>query len=108
MLFRAAILTFALAATPAFAAHYTAEPAAKPVEARFALRDVLWTCGDAGCTGGKSNSRPAIVCAVLAREVGSLTSFRVAGEALTPEQLEKCNARTGAQFFALIGRCMVR
>src|SRR3546814_13881814 len=97
MLFRAAILTFALAATPAFADHYTAEPDAKPVEARFALRDVLWTCGDAGCTGGKSNSRPAIVCAVLAREVGSLTSFSVEGEAPPPEPLRPEERRVGEE-----------
>ncbi len=91
---RAAVLAFALVAGPALAApHYHAEPAAQPAETRFPVRDVMWTCGNGGCTGGESNSRPAIVCALLAREVGVLRSFSAAGKPLPSEQLEKCNAR---------------
>lgn len=88
------MLGFALFATPAAAAPYfAAEPAAKPAQAKLVLRDTLWKCGDASCTAGRSSSRPAVVCAVLAREVGSLRSFSVEGVALSPAELEKCNAR---------------
>lgn len=91
---RTSILGLALFATPALAVPYfKAEPAAKPAEARLVLRDTMWKCGDASCTAGRSNSRPAVVCAVLAKEVGSLRSFTVEGTALTAEELEKCNAR---------------
>ncbi len=89
------LLTSLLIATPALAAgpHFQAEPVAKPSEVRLALRDTLWRCGDAGCAAAQSGSRPAIVCAVLAREVGALRSFAVKGEALAADELDKCNAR---------------
>ena len=87
---KATVLAFALAAAPALAApHSRAEPAAQPAETRFPVRDVMWTCGEGSCTGGESNSRPAIVCALLAREVGQLRTFSAAGKPLSPEQLEK-------------------
>ena len=92
---RPAILALAVFATPALASHYHAQPEAKPEAARLILRDTIWSCGDNGCAAGKSNSRPAIVCEVLAKEVGTLRSFSVEGRALTPQQLEKCNARAG-------------
>jgi hypothetical protein len=95
-MFRTIILTLALAATPALAAsHYQAEPAAKPSEARIVVKDILWKCGDAGCSAAKSNSRPAVVCSALAKKVGALRSFSVAGVTLSDEDLEKCNARAG-------------
>ncbi len=64
-----------------------------PSEGRLVLRDTFWRCGEAGCGAAESSSRPAIVCAVLAREVGALRSFTVQGRALAAEELDKCNAR---------------
>ena len=91
---RIAILGLALAGSPALAnPHYLAEPAVKPATSKLVLRDTVWKCGDAGCAGSKSSSRPATVCAVLVRQVGSLRSFSANGEALSPQELEKCNAR---------------
>ena len=93
-MFKTAILALAIAATPAFAAlPYQAQPAATPSQERFVLRDTVWKCGAAGCVGTKSGSRPAVVCAVLAREVGSLRSFAAEGRTMSAEELEKCNAR---------------
>ena len=94
-MFRTAILALALTATPAVAGrHYHAQPAAKPEAAKLVLRDTIWSCGDSGCAAAtRSNSRPAIVCAVLVKEVGALRSFSAGGRALSAEQLEKCNAR---------------
>jgi hypothetical protein len=92
---RPAILGFALFAAPALASsHYHAEPVAKPAAARLILRDTIWSCGDNGCAAAtKSSSRPAIVCEVLVKEIGALRSFSIAGQPLSAEQLEKCNAR---------------
>jgi hypothetical protein len=92
---RPTILALALVATPALASHYQAEPAAKPAAAKIILRDTIWSCTDAGCAAGRSNSRPAIVCEVLVKEVGALKSFSVAGRPLSAAELEKCNARAG-------------
>ena len=93
-MFRRAILAFAFLATPALAApQFQAQPDVSPSTAKFALRDTLWTCGEAGCFAGRSSSRPAVVCAVLAKEIGTLSRFSFKGEALSAEELDKCNAR---------------
>jgi hypothetical protein len=91
--FLAASLLLAAPALAAAGPHFQAEPAARPAESRLALRDTLWRCGDDGCAAAESSSRPAIVCAVLAREIGTLRSFSVRGEALSPDALDRCNAR---------------
>jgi hypothetical protein len=97
IMFRTAFFALALTATPALAApHYQAEPSAAPATAKFVLKDTVWNCGGASCAAGKTNSRPAIVCASLAREIGVLRSFSANGEALTGADLDKCNARARA------------
>lgn len=92
--FLAATLMVVAAAGPAIASpHYQAQPAVSPAKAKLVLRDVVWNCGDAGCAAEKSGSRPAIVCAHLAKEVGALRTFSVKGGPLAAGDLEKCNAR---------------
>ena len=83
------------AVAPAMAAgpHYRAELATAASSDRVIARGLMWKCDADGCVAGKSNSRPAIACAALAREAGTLRSFTVAGEALGPADLEKCNAK---------------
>jgi hypothetical protein len=89
-----ALLSLALVASPAFASsHYHAAPVVKPAAAKIALRDTVWKCGDGGCAAAASSSRPNVVCAVLVKKVGSLSSFSVSGQALSAEELEKCNSR---------------
>ncbi len=92
-MFRTAIALLALASTPALANHYQARPSGLPAVAKFVAKDVVWKCGDGGCSAGKSNSRPAIVCAALVKQVGRIDSFTAGGEALPADQLEKCNGR---------------
>ena len=93
-MFKTAVLALAFVATPAISApHYLAQPAASPAAKRIVLRDTVWKCGDAGCGGTRSNSRPAIVCALLVRAVGPVRSFAEEGRAMGAEDLEKCNAR---------------
>jgi hypothetical protein len=91
---RPLILSFALLSTPAFAAgHFEARPETQPAQMRLVARDNLWRCGAAGCVSGRTSTRPAIVCSSLAREVGPLLSFSVAGRAFTAEELQACNGR---------------
>ena len=93
-MFKAATLALAFVATPALSApYYHAQPVVSPSATKIVLRDTLWKCSDAGCVGTRSSSRPAIVCAVLVREVGTLRSFAEEGRAISAEELEKCNAR---------------
>ena len=94
---RPMMLSLVLSSSPALAGgHYHAAPIAKPTAEKLVLRDTIWSCGAGGCTAAaKSNSRPTIVCEVLAKEVGTLRSFSAGGQPLSAEQLEKCNARAG-------------
>ena len=77
----------------ASAAEYRAEPVYAAVKDQIVLRDIVWRRSGVALEAPKSNSRPAIVCALLAREVGKLSSFAVAGTPIAPAELEKCNAR---------------
>ena len=74
--------------------YYAATPVTAPAARRLVVRDTLWQCGDAGCAASaKGNSRPAIVCQSLVKEVGALASFRAGAEAFDADALAKCNAR---------------
>jgi hypothetical protein len=89
------LAAFGAAASPAFATtvQYRAEPATAQSAARFVVNEIVWKCGPAGCVGVRGHSRPATDCAALAREIGELRSFSVAGRPISADELEKCNAR---------------
>lgn len=84
--------TASQAQTRTNAAVYRAELAQPATTARLAAGGVVWTCAGNACTAPRSNSRPAIVCARLAREAGTLSSFAVSGAAISGSDLERCNA----------------
>ncbi|HEX8063438.1 MAG TPA: hypothetical protein VF535_09490 [Allosphingosinicella sp.] len=88
-------LTVSLFGGTAFAsgAQYRADPATPPAAARLVIREIVWKCGAGGCAAPQGNSRPAVDCSALAREVGSLRSFTVGGQPLDSAALGKCNAR---------------
>ena len=90
---RIAVLAFAFLSSTAFAGHYRVQPADPAVDGRFVVKELIWTCGASACSAAKSNSRPAVVCAALARKIGALASFTVSGKPLEAGELEKCNAR---------------
>ena len=81
-----------LAANPA-ASYYQAETAAARTAAQVITRDSVWRCADTHCAAPRSGSRPAIVCALLVREVGALRSFTAQGRPLSADELENCNRR---------------
>jgi hypothetical protein len=71
---------------------YRVELAQPAASRQVAAAGVIWTCEGTACTAPRSNSRPAIVCARLAREAGAVTSFSASGAALPADQLARCNA----------------
>lgn len=89
-----ALIFFGGGAGPGLAspAQYRAHPAAVPAVERVVVRDLVWKCGPDGCVAAQGGSRPAVDCSALARKVGALRSFAVAGAPLAAEALEKCNA----------------
>lgn len=91
-------LTFgtAIAPTPAQAAEgtfYRAELAAPAPTAKPIASGQVWSCSDSACVSGRGTSRPAIVCARLAKEVGEVTAFVADGKALEADALARCNKR---------------
>ncbi len=100
---RIAALLFALATSltvlsPAAVAQpaggdYGVTLAAEPAAAKPVVRGMIFACNGANCTASEGTSRPAIVCASVARELGPVTSFRAGDQTLDGEALAKCNAK---------------
>ena len=94
---RTVVLSLALVATPAFAADFQAQTGSQPPQSRFVARDSIWRCSGTACVSTNDTAtRPAIVCAALARQVGALRSFSANGRAFGAEELQACNARARA------------
>ena len=89
------ILGLAVAVAPAAAANYSAT-LASPTNGRLIARDITWNCGAAACHGATEESRPVVLCQSLAKRAGRIESFLVNGRALTPSELERCNASAKA------------
>ena len=91
-------ITFSAAVTPtpAYAAaesgpFYRVELAAPAAQARPIASGVAWSCSETACAAGKGTSRPVVVCARLAKQVGPVASFVAGGKALSEEDLARCN-----------------
>jgi hypothetical protein len=78
-------------AAPAYAATYSAKPAATPESAKIIGKDIRWSCAGGTCRGSTEASRPVILCQDLAKRAGRIESFAADGQALSAEQLAKCN-----------------
>ena len=72
-------------------AHFRAQLAATPAQARAIAGGVVWHCADTACAAPRSPARPLRVCSDLRRELGQVVSFEVAGRALSAEELARCN-----------------
>ncbi|MCW1383323.1 hypothetical protein OLX02_10855 [Novosphingobium sp. KCTC 2891] len=88
------VATFGATATPSHAAtgYYSvtlAAPLASPK--RFVDGETPWSCTGAECTAPRNTSRPAIVCARVAKKVGAVTRFATPEGEMTAEDLAKCN-----------------
>ncbi|WP_294282271.1 hypothetical protein [uncultured Sphingomonas sp.] len=83
----------ATAAGAAAADTYVAVPTAPSAKASFITRSTVWRAREGGFVAGQAPERPAVLCELVAREVGTLSSFTVGGTAYDAEQLAKCNAK---------------
>jgi uncharacterized low-complexity protein len=93
----AAAATLALTPATGFAqgarGYYSATPATAPTETSLITRTTVWKCGEGVCLAAKSNSRDAIMCELVAREVGTLSAFRANGSEFDAAALAKCNEK---------------
>ena len=91
-----ATLAAALVGAPAAAAPadvYTAVPAAAPAKSSFITRSTAWRLQNGTFVAAQAPERPAVLCELVVRQVGELTSFTVGGKAYDTDQLAKCNAK---------------
>lgn len=95
----AAFVAVSLALTPSVTSaqsndgYYSATPVAAPSDESYVTRTLVWRCSEGECVAPKGTARDAIVCQLIAREVGVLSTFTAAGEAFDAEDMERCNAR---------------
>ena len=85
------IVAATLIAAPAFAGTYSAKPVAAPTAGKIIGKDISWTCDGGSCRGSTEASRPLVLCQDLAKHAGRIESFTADGQALSAEQLAKCN-----------------
>lgn len=91
-------LTFSVAVVPAPAnaatgPYYRAELAQPVADGTEIVRGTAWTCKGNVCVANKANSRPAIVCQRLAAKKGEVVSFAIEGEALSADDLARCQVQ---------------
>lgn len=82
--------TAASAQTPGYYAAVTAAPTAKT---SLVTRSVIWSCEGTTCVASKAPETDATLCGMVARQVGKLSAFTVAGTPFAEDKLAACNAR---------------
>ncbi|MGU3389236.1 CC_3452 family protein [Sphingomonas sp. M1A8_2b] len=89
-------LPTSIAALPASAQtpinYYVAVPAVAPTSTRLITNGTPWRWENAAFVSSKAPQRDVILCAAVAKRVGTLTSFAVAGKPYDAETLATCNA----------------
>lgn len=85
-------------AVPAIAGSYSAKPVTAPTSNKIIGKDISWACAGGTCRGSTEESRPLILCQDLAKRAGRIESFVADGQALSADELAKCNsaAKDGA------------
>lgn len=73
--------------------YYVAVPAQAPTKTTLVTRETPWTLKGNAYVAARAPERDATLCDAVARNVGALASFTVAGKAYDADQLAKCNAR---------------
>lgn len=73
--------------------YYVAVPAAQPVKPLLMTRATPWSLKGNAYVAARAPERDAVLCQLVARNAGQLTSFTVAGKAYDADALTKCNAK---------------
>lgn len=75
--------------------YYVATPIAKVEKTRLITRSTLWSQQNGAFVAMRAPERDTVLCQLVARDVGGLSSFVVAGKAYDAAQLDKCNGKAG-------------
>lgn len=75
--------------------YYVATPLAKVEKTKLITRSTLWLQQNGAFVAARAPERDAVLCQLVARNVGGLAAFSVGGKAYDAAQLDKCNGKTG-------------
>jgi hypothetical protein len=88
--------TLSIGAGPAYASRGEPDYRVTTVAAVTGIKvasDTVWRCADKNCVATAATSRPEIVCARVARDIGKVESFSYRGSAFDADSLAKCNVK---------------
>ena len=74
-------------------AYYVAVPTATPTKTQLMTHATPWTWTNGAYVAGRAPERDLVLCQLVARDAGKLTSFAVAGKAFDADALASCNVR---------------
>ncbi|MBX3593164.1 hypothetical protein [Sphingomonas sp.] len=80
-------------AAMAQSSYYSATATAAPKKTSFVTKTTIWKCQGAECAAPKSTMQDKVMCERVAQQIGTLSTFTVAGTAFDAEALSACNAR---------------
>ena len=76
--------------------YYVATPAAQPAKSTLITRSTPWSLEGNAYVAARAPERDAVLCQLVARKTGELSSFTVGGKAYDADQLAKCNGTKSA------------
>ena len=88
-----AVMTmFAAPAAAQSGPFYVATPETPPARTTLMTRETIWHVSGASYVTARQPERAAILCELVARSAGRLSSFTVGGQAFDTDKLARCNA----------------
>ena len=95
---RFALAALALLAIPAAASaqvggYYVAVPATAPTKPGLMTHATYWSLKNGTYVAPRASERDTVLCELVVRTVGPLTSFTAGGNAYDADALAKCNAK---------------
>lgn len=75
------------------AGYYVATPAAQIAKTRLITRSTAWQQQNGAFVAARAPERDTVLCQLVARDIGALSSFSAGGKTFDAAALEKCNAK---------------
>jgi hypothetical protein len=89
----AALLAAAGAPAQTLRGYYVATPAVAPAKDRLMTRATPWRLQGASFVAAQAPERDLVLCQLVAKDVGQLSSFSAGGKDFDAAALDKCNAK---------------
>ena len=89
----AALLAAAGAPAQTVRGYYVATPAAQSAKTQLMTRSTPWRAVGGTFVAAQAPERDLVLCQLVAKDVGQLSSFSAGGKAFDAATLDKCNAK---------------